>query len=277
VVWNVVPILSSFVLSFTDFTTGRIDIERINWVGWHNYTLAFTDPVFKKSMVNTLIYAAIGIPVRNMLALFIAQLLYSAKRSRAFFRLIAFLPVMSPPLATVILFKFFYHFKYGPFNYALGLVGIPRVPWLSDTLWSKPSVIIMTVWNLIGYTIIVLLGGLGTIPDTLREAAKIDGANSWQSFWRVTWPLMRRSVAFVFVTDGIFWLQLFDQPYVLTTKGQVPGGPANSTLTALMMVHRVGLQDYRGGAASALAFVLFIVIFILTVVQYRLLRTKWEY
>jgi len=93
----------------------------------------------------------------------------------------------------------------------------------------------------------------------------------------VTWPLMRRSVAFVFVTDGIFWLQLFDQAYVLTTRGQVPGGPENSSVTALMMVHRAGLQHYRGGAASALAVVLFVVIMGLTLVQYRFFRTNWEY
>jgi multiple sugar transport system permease protein len=269
--WQGVPILSSLGLSFTDYYTGE-SLSKVSWVGLHNYSLAFQDPVFQAAIKNTLYLAAVGVPVMDLLALLIAQLLFSVRRGSGFFRSLAFLPVITSPMATIILFQYLYQTQYGLFNQILGAVGLPRVNWLSDPAVVKPAIIALMIWNFVGYSTIILLAGLGTIPEVLSEAARIDGANSWQVFWRITMPLMRRPLAFVFVTDGIHWMQIFAQPEVLTK-----GGPHYSSLTAVIQIQRVGLIQFRGGAASALAFILFLFILVLTLVQLRFFRTEWEY
>ncbi len=268
--WQIVPILMVAGLSFTNYSMGSF--RKTEWVGLHNYELGFRDPIFKAALKNCLFYTLVGVPVKNLLGLFVAQLLYSVKRGKTFFRTAAFLPFVMPPLATVILFKYFYHNQHGLFNQILLWMDLGRVSWLTDPVWVKPSLILMIVWNLMGGPMIVLLAGLGTIPEDLREAARIDGANSWQTFWRITWPLMRRPLAFVFITDVIFWMQLFDQPLVLTN-----GGPAYSSLTAVMEIRRVGVSLFKGGAASALAFIVFLIIMVIAFVQLRYFRTEWEY
>jgi len=270
-VWRVAPILGSFGLSFTDYSTGA-PFSRMRWVGLYNYKLAFTDPVFRTCLKNTLYFVAFGVLVKNSLAMLIAQLLYSVRRHSGFFRTMAFLPVITPPLATIILFQYLYQPQAGLFNQILTAVGLPRVAWLTNPLWVKPSIIAVDVWNFIGYPMIILLAGLGTIPQELQEAARIDGANSWQVFWRVTIPLMRRALAFVFITDAISWMQLFTQTEVLTR-----GGPGFHSLTAVMQIRRVGLIQMRGGAGSALAFILFGIILAFTLAQLRFFRTEWEY
>jgi len=270
-IWQVLPIVSSFLLSFTDYRTGGRLID-IGWIGLQNYLLCFRDPVFREALRNTLVFAAVGAPIKNLLAMLIAQLLFTIKRGSGFFRTAAFLPVITPPLATILLFQYLYHFQYGALNQLLLGLGLHRVPWLTSAVWVKPSLILLVIWNSLGYPTIILLAGLGTIPEVLGEAARIDGANNWQSFWRITWPLMRRPLAFVFVTDSINWLQLFTEPQVLTQ-----GGPAYHSLTAVMLIRDVGLTEFRGGAASALAFVLFAVVLALTLAQLRFFRTEWEY
>lgn len=269
--WQVMPILASFGLSFTNYYTGG-PLSQTNWVGLHNYRIAILDPSFQAALRNSLYYTVVGVLVKNSLALLIAQLLFSVRRGGTFFRTFAFLPVVTPPLATVILFQYLYQHRFGLFNVMLTGVGLPRMGWLTDPTLVKPSLIAMIIWNFVGYPTIILLAGLGTIPEVLREAAKIDGANSWQVFSRITLPLMRRPLAYVFVTDGINWLQLFDQPQVLTE-----GGPMNASLSAVMQIQRVGLIQYRGGAGSALAFILFAIILMLTLMQLRFFRTEWEY
>jgi multiple sugar transport system permease protein len=228
--------------------------------------------VFLTAIKNTLFFVLVGVPVKNLLAMLIALLLFSIGRGSNFFRLAAFLPVIVPPLATILLYQYLFHFHYGPLNQALVALGLGRVPWLTSAAWVKPSLILMVVWNSVGYPTIILLAGLGTIPEVLREAAMIDGASGLQVFWRIILPLMRRPLAFVLVTDTIDWLQLFTEPQVLTA-----GGPADHSLTAVMLIRNVGLTQFRMGAASALAFVLFLIIAVVALVQLRVLRTSWEY
>jgi multiple sugar transport system permease protein len=269
--WQIGPILASLGFSFTDYLTGA-PFNKMEWVGLDNYAKAFQDPVFIAALKNSLIFAAIGVPLKNLLALFIAQLLFSIKRGSGFFRTMAFLPVVTPPLATVLLFQYFYQTQYGLLNQIIKVIGMGRIDWLYDPVWVKPSIVFMMIWNFVGYPTIILLAGLGTIPEEFREAAKIDGANSWQVFLRVTIPLLRRSLAYVFITDAIGWLQVFDQPAVMTD-----GGPVYHSLTAVMQIQRTGLIQYRGGAASALAFILFAIILVFTLFQLRFFRTEWEY
>lgn len=270
-VWQILPIFSSFLLSFTNYHTGG-RLTDIGWVGLRNYVLTFQDSVFRTALMNTFFFVIVGAPIKNLLAMFIAKLLFSIRRGSGFFRTAAFLPIITPPIATILLFQYLYHYQFGPLNQLLLGLGLGRVPWLTNPEWVKPSLILLVTWNSIGYSIIILLAGLGTIPEVLGEAARIDGANGWQAFWRVTWPLMRRPLAFVFITDSISWLQIFAEPQVLTQ-----GGPAYHSLTAVMLIRSVGFTEYRGGAASALAFVLFIVILAMTVTQMRFFRAEWEY
>ncbi len=271
VTWAILPIVSSLGLSFTNYRMGQ-RLTEVDWVGLYNYRLALRDPKFGIALKNSIIYAALGVPVKNLLALLIAQLLFSLRRAKGFFRTCAFLPVVTPPLATIILFSYLYQHQYGLFNQALLWLGLGRVRWLTSATMVKPSIVGMTVWNSVGYPTIVLLAGLGTIPESLREAARIDGANSWQVFWRITWPLLRHSLAYVFITNAIGWLQIFGTPNIMTQ-----GGPFNSSLSAVMHIRNIGLTQYRGGVASAFAFVLFSIILVMTLTQLRFFRTEWEY
>ena len=269
--WQAIPIVSSFVMSFTDYKTGAA-INTAAWVGLHNYIFALSDPAFVAAIKNTLYFAFFGVLIKNLYALFIAQLLFSIKSKTSFFRTMVFLPVITPPLATIILFLYIYQFQYGTLNHFLTLFGIPRIAWLTDPFWAKPSIIFMITWNSSGAAAIILLAGLGTIPNELREAARIDGANGWNVFWRITIPLMQRILGFVIITDAIDWLQIFTEPSVLTK-----GGPIYSSLSAVMLIQRTGLSQFHGGAASALAFILFSIILALTLIQLRFFRTSWEY
>jgi len=269
--WQVFPILTSFGESFTNYKTGA-NFLAVKWVGLNNYIFTLKDPAFLEAIKNTLFFAFFGVVFKNMCALAVAQALFSIKKHSTLFRTLSFLPIVTPPMATIILFLYLYQFQYGLLNQVIASLGLSRIPWLTNIYWVKPSLIFMITWNYLGAPAIILLAGLGTIPGELREAARMDGANSWQAFWRITWPLLRRVVAFVFVTDAISWLQIFTEPYAMTQ-----GGPVYSSLTVVMLIQRTGIARFEGGMASSLAFVLFIIILTLTLIQLRFFRTNWEY
>jgi multiple sugar transport system permease protein len=203
----------------------------------------------------------------------IAQFIHSRPRLKDFFRTAYFLPVVTPMVSIVIVWRFILQpSQFGLLNGILTYVGVPAQPWLTSARLVIPSLIIIGIWAGMGYNAVLFLAGLAGIPTTFYEAARIDGANNWQMFWKITWPLLSPTVLFTTVTGSIGALQVFSIPYILTT-----GGPEDASRMVVMWVQDVGFKQFRMGYASSLAYVFFVVILILTLVELRYLRTKWSY
>ena len=181
-------------------------------------------------------------------------------------------------VAASIIWKWLLQPRFGLVNTLLAQAGqmfgvtVPEINWLGSMQFAMPSIMLMSIWKGLGYTIVLFMAGLSAIPDTYHEAAAIDGAGRWQQFWNVTLPLLRPTIVFVLVTRLIAALQAFTQVYLMTS-----GGPVNATRTMVMLLYEQAFASFRFGYASAIAFVLLLVILAFTVVQLRLMRTSWEY
>lgn len=271
-IFSVVPIFVSFYLSFFDYEP----MQPLQFVGVDNYIYAFdTDPAFLKTVVNTFYYALVSVPLGMAIALGVAYFVNSRTHFKPFFRTAYFMSYILPGAAIALVWSFiFQSSSFGLFNGVLGYFGIPAQPWLNSSRLVIPSLIIIAVWRNLGYNLVIYLAGLSGIPATFYEAARIDGANDWQMFWKITWPLLSPATLFLAVTGFIGALQVFDIPYIMTRGA---GGPENASRMVVMWVQKVGFQEFRMGYASALAFIFFFIILALTVAQLRFLRTKWSY
>jgi multiple sugar transport system permease protein len=268
--FTVWPVVQSLFMSFTD--TRSRDLETpfaVNIVGLDNFAKALADPLFLKSAVNTAYFVLVGVPLTLGLALAAAVALdRGITRLRAVFRLGFYLPVITSIVAVAVVWRFLLQDEYGLINTALGWVGIDGPNWLGDPNWSMPALILMAAWRNFGTAMIIFLAGLQAVPWSLHEAAAIDGASTWQRFRLITLPLLRPTVLFVSVTTGIGYLQFFEEPFVMTN-----GGPLNSTLSMSMYTYRqFGFGNY--GYAASLSYLIFVVIAVVTAIQFRLLREK---
>jgi multiple sugar transport system permease protein len=206
-------------------------------------------------------------------SLLVAQFIHSRPKLKDFFRTAYFLPVITPMVAVAIVWRFIFQpSQFGFLNGLLGYVGLRAQPWLTSSGLVIPSLVIIGIWGGMGYNMVLFLAGLAGIPTTFYEAAKIDGANSWQMFWKITWPLLSPTVLFTTVTGSIGALQVFGVPYILTG-----GGPEDASRMVVMWIQDVGFKQFRMGYASSLAYIFFVIILILTLVELRYLRTKWSY
>ena len=269
------PMLASLYLSFTTYSM----LTPPRFFGLENYKRIFSERLFWRSVTNTLYYAGIFVPVSLLASLACAILLNQPVRGRAFFRAVYFLPSITPLVASVILWAWIFHPEVGLMNYLLGSIGIDPGPgWLSSSRWSKPALIIISLWGSAGGgNMLILLAGLQGIPEALHEAAELDGANSWQRFWRITLPLLSPAMFFNLVLGMIGALQVFALAYVATTGYNVPaGGPATSTLFYMVNLYNYAFDYWEMGYGSALAWVFFLVVLILTYAQMRLARS-WVY
>lgn len=265
------PVVAGFALSLTDFDLYSIgDIHNLRFVGLHNYRELTGSSIFWQAFFNTLVFAAAGGPL-TVLGSLVSALLVNAKLTRwkAMFRTIYFAPVVTTLVAVSIVFKYLYHPRFGVINRALGVVGIPAIDWLGDPHWALFSIIILAIWRQFGYSMIIFIAGLQTIPDELYEAARIDGAGPWRQFRHVTLPMLAPTFLFVGIVTAIGYLQLFAEPYVMTQ-----GGPLNHTLSAVMLMYQQGFKFWRMGYAAAVAFVLFLVVGSATLVQLRFQRSR---
>jgi multiple sugar transport system permease protein len=271
-VFSVLPIFVSFYLSFFDYEI----LQPLEFVGVANYVYAFNqDPAFLKTMGNTFYYSLVSVPLGMAIALLIAQFIHSRAYFKSFFRTAYFMSYIMPAAAIALVWSFIFQAsQFGLLNGVLGFFGIPAQPWLNSARLVIPAIILIGIWRNMGYNLVLFLAGLSNIPLELYEAAKIDGANSWQVFWKITWPLLSPTVMFLTVTGSIGALQVFDIPYIMT-KGA--GGPENASRMVVMWVQKVGFQEFRMGYASSLAFIFFAIVLVLTVIQLRYLRTKWNY
>ena len=265
------PVLAALVLSFTDFDIYAIgDPSNARFVGGRNYRQLVETPLFWQSLRNTFYFAVVGGPLSIAVSLGAALLLNAkAVRFKGFFRSVYFLPFVTTLVAVAIVWRYLYHTRYGLLNYGLGFLGAGPVDWLGDPRWAMPAIILMTVWKSFGYNMLIFIAGLQAIPEELYEAARIDGATALQRFRHVTLPQLGPTLVFVTVITMIGFFQLFVEPYVMTL-----GGPLRATTSVVLLMYEEGFRWWRLGYAAAVAFVLFFVILLATLLQLRLQRKE---
>ena len=265
------PILASAVMSFTDF--GLRDLRNplgTDFIGLGNYQALLDDPKFRKAIVNTAYFVIVGVPVTLVLGLAAAVALdRGIRRFRTLFRVGYYLPVVTSIVAIAVVWRFLLNPDQGLLNMLLAGAGIKGPAWLADPLLAMPSIIAMAAWRNLGLAMIVFLAGLQTIPAQLYEAASIDGAGRWQAFRHVTLPLLRPTILFLVVITTIGYLQLFEEPFVMTE-----GGPLDQTLSISMYMYQQGFEFFNQGYAAAIAWILFILVAIVAIAQFRLLRSE---
>ncbi len=263
------PVGASLLLSLTDFDIYAIaDSSNTRFVGLRNYAALFDNPVFWAAVKNTFYFALVGGPLTVAVSLG-AALLVNARvvKYKSFFRTIFFVPFVTTLVAVAIVWKYLYHPQYGLFNYMLSWFGIGPIGWLSDASWAMPSIILMAVWKNFGYNMLIFIAGLQNIPVELYEAAYLDGAGPLRRFWNVTLPMLAPTFLFVGVITMIGYFQLFAEPYVMTG-----GGPLRATTSLVLLMYEEGFRWWRMGVAAAVAFVLFVIILLWTLLQFRLQR-----
>lgn len=276
--WLYFPIVYSLLMSLYDWnpllTTGQ------EFLGLRNYIEAFTqDPVFWTALGNSFSFALWIVPLSAIVALVLALLINSIHRGATLFRTIYFLPPVTSLIAAAVMWNWVYQPQFGLLNDTLRLIddtfglNLPtQIGWLTDPRLAMPSVAIFDIWKGAGFGMIIFLAGLQGIPASLYEAAKVDGANRWHLFWKITLPLLQPTTLFVLVMTVIGALQAFGEFFIMTQ-----GGPANATLTMTYLLYNEAFSTNRFGYASALATILFVIILVLTLLQLRLLRLRWEY
>lgn len=263
-VFTLGPVGASLGLSATRWDL----IGRPEFVGLDNYRAALADPILGRVMRNTVTYSAGTVPLLVIVSLALAMALNQPIRGRTLFRVILFMPVVSSTVAVAMVWRWIYA-PFGALNALLVSVGLPVVGWLTTTTWAMPAVILMSVWQSVGYSMVIFLAGLQGIPQHLYDAAAVDGASPWQRFWRITLPLLSPTTFFIVVMAIISTFQVFGQVYMLTG-----GGPAFATSTIVYYIYERAFLALHMGYASALAWLLFAAIFGLTVIQLRLQR-RW--
>jgi len=264
------PVLGSLGMSFTDIRQRDLRTPfAVDGVGFGNYAKALSDETFRKAAFNTAYFVVVGVPLTLVVALAAAVLLdRGVQRFRSVFRVGYYLPVVTSIVAIAVIWRFVLAPDSGLVNSVLGWFGIDGPNWLASKTWAMPSLIAMAVWRNFGTAMLIFVPGLQGIPQTVEEAGQLDGAGSWQRFRYLILPLLRPTVLFTTVTTVIGYLQFFEEPLVMTD-----GGPLNSTLSVSMYTYnQFGFGNY--GLATAMAYILFVVIAVVTFIQFRLLREK---
>jgi multiple sugar transport system permease protein len=260
------PIVAAFLISLTDFDIYALaDLANLRFVGLGNYLKLLETPLFWQALGNTLYFVVAGVPLSIGASLGAALLLHSRlARFKPFFRTALFAPVVTTLVAVAVIWRYLFNTRYGLLNYALGGLGIDPIDWLGDPHWAMPAIILFAVWKNFGYNMIIFLAGLQSIPEELYEAARIDGASVWRQFRSVTLPMLSPVVMLVGILTIAGYFQLFAEPYVMTQ-----GGPLQSTVSVLYFMYEEGFKWWNLGSASAVAFVLFLLIFAVTALQVR--------
>lgn len=258
VVFLMAPVLSSLVLSFSQWDL----IGEISWVGFDNYVTALADPPVLGALRNTLTFILGYLPSVVLIALGLALLLNRRIRGRVVFRAIYFVPVVTSWVAVSLIWKWLLNPQYGLVNFALGAVGIKGPGWLFDPAWAMTGVILTSVWKDIGFVTVIYLAGLQDIPEPLYEAAALDGATAWQRFWSITFPMLAPTTFFFTTISLISSFQVFDQVWIMTQ-----GGPAGATSVMVELIYKNAFSYYKMGYASAISWVLFALIFAVTIAQ----------
>jgi len=255
------PVAATLVLSFTDYDV----LTSPEWIGAENYSKAVTDPKARNALSNTAFYTLMYVPLSVLFGLALALLLRHAGRATGLMRTMVYLPVVTPPVATGILFLLLLNGQEGLVNEMLGSIGLPTPSWTSDPTWIKPGIVVMSLWS-VGSVAIILLAALGEVPRTLLEAAEIDGAGAWHRFRNVTLPMISPALFFVLVVNTIASLQLFSEVYTMYF-GAVTTPSSDAALFYVIYLFEEGFGFLNMGYASALSWLLFLVILVVTAIQ----------
>jgi multiple sugar transport system permease protein len=272
-VFFLLPVIGALLLSFTDFDLYALaDVGNLRIVGLHNYHTLLITPMFWKALGNTTVFVILGVPL-SLIASLGAALLVDSRltRFKDFFRTALFAPVVTTLVAVALIWRYMLHTRYGLINYLLTHLGLPAIDWLGDPHWSMPAIVLLAVWKNFGYNMIILLAALQNIPEDLYEAARLEGASAWHCLRHVSLPLLVPTLTLVSIITVSGYFQLFAEPYVMTQ-----GGPLQSTVSVLYFMFEQGFKWWNLGFASAVAFVLFALILVLTLLQLRLARRLGE-
>lgn len=261
-----IPVVAAFLISFTQWDL----FNPAKFVGLQNYQTLWSDDIFKKVMGNTGYFVLLSVPIQMLLGLLCALALNRGVRGQTVFRIAYFLPVVTSTIAAALVWAWLFNANFGLVNAALGLVGVGEPPrWLGSTGWAMPAVIIVSVWQNLGYAMVLFLAGLQNIRTDIYDAAAIDGAKGWRRLWFITLPMLSPTTFFVLIISLIGSFQVFELVFIMTNAG-----PANATNTLVFYIYQNGFQFYQMGYASAAAMVLFVIVLIITLVQYAL-QNRW--
>lgn len=268
-VFSILPLILSFIFSFTDWNLIS-PLSSVKFVGFNNYIDMFSDKVFYISLKNNFLFAIYTIPVQLSLGLLIAVLINKHCFGKNVLKAVYFLPYISSTVAIATVWMFLFQPSFGPVNEVLKTIGVMHRPnWLTDMNWALPSVAAMYSWQNIGYDIIIFIAGLQIIPIELYESSSIDGANWFNKFKYITLPMIRPTMFFLIITEIMSTFRVFDQIQVLTE-----GGPGNATSVLVYYLYKISFRYYKIGYGSAITIALFIIIFLITFLQWKG-RDKW--
>jgi multiple sugar transport system permease protein len=266
-IFLVIPLVFSLYLSFTDWNSPSI--RNAPFIGLKNFEFMIGDTRFWKAMLNTAYYTILSVPLGLVISLGIALVMNMALKGQTIFRTLFFMPVISSWVAVSVIWITLLDPNAGIVNYVLGLIGIPKINWLGDPLWAMPAIVIIAIWKGAGFNMVIWLAGLKAIPQELYEAASIDGASPWQAFWGITLPLLAPTTFFLTITGVIGSFQVFSPVYVITK-----GGPLQSTDVVVFRIFQRAFQEFKMGYASSQAWVLFLVIFLATLLQLQINKRR---
>ena len=265
--FSALPMFASLIISFTEWDM----LSKPEWVGFENYkTLFFEDPLALHSLNITILFTIVSIPLNIVFGLALAMLLNTSIRGLAIFRTIFYLPAILSGVAVALMWRWIFSTEFGLLNALLSMIGIEGPAWLTDRIWVLPSFVIMRLWS-VGGGMIIYLAGLQSIPTNLYEAANIDGANWWHRTRFITLPMLSPTIFFQLIVGFIFSMQIFTEAFIMTN-----GGPADASLFYLLYLYRQAFQYFDMGYASALAWVLFVVILVLTIILFKTGKS-WVY
>ncbi|MCS7231209.1 MAG: sugar ABC transporter permease [Elusimicrobiota bacterium] len=265
-----IPVIASFFLSFTEYD----GISPPKLVGFKNYiNILFNDKLFWKAVFNTIYYVIFTVPLGIACSLVVAMALFQKIKFSTFFRTGFFLPTVTSVAAISVVWRWIYAGdRYGLLNYVLTKLGILAVlqDWLMQPSTTLPAIILMSIWGGIGYNTIILLAGLQSIPDSVFEAAKIDGATSWERFWYIILPMLKPVMIFLVIMSTINSFQVFEQVYIMASTTEYFGGVLYSALTIVPYLYERAFKRFMLGYASALAYLLFAIIFVITLIYMKI-------
>ena len=264
-----IPVLAALVMSLTDFDIYALaDIKNLRFVGIQNYVQLVQTPLFWQALGNTTYFVVFGVPLSLFLSLICAIFVHSKLAYfKGFFRTALFAPVVTSLVAVAVIWRYLFHTRYGYINYALDSLGIHPIDWLGNPHVAMPAIIVFAVWKNFGYNMIIILAALQSIPEDIYEAARIDGAKAITAFRYITYPMLGPTLLMVSIMTMAGYFQLFAEPYVMTQ-----GGPVQSTVSVLYFMYEEGFKWWNLGVASAVAFVLFFIMFLITMLQIRIAK-----
>ncbi len=261
VVFLIGPLIYSLYLSLTRYDVLNAPV----FIGFENYSRLASDTRLVTALQNTFFYVIVFVPLSTILALILAMLLHQVRWGKGLFRSIFYLPAIMPLVSTTLLFTWVFNYKYGPINLVLRFLNLTPIPWLSDVIYMKPSLIIMALWGF-GASMLIFLAGLQAIPAEYYEASAIDGASSWKQFWKITLPLLSSTTLFVVITKIIAAFQVFTTAYMLTSG---TGGANDALMFVVLYLYNHAFKLGNFGYASAIAWMLAIIIAIFTIISLR--------